>query len=111
MDKYVKCVVVPHDAEPYIARVPNNLVAFQDLVSGYIETVTFCSDAVLIVNEEGLLWDMPLNESIKPCLPGRLDVYGTGIIVGVDGEEFTSLDDRIAEWFLEKAMNSFTGRI
>lgn len=64
----------------------NTLEAFQKAVGGYIETVTMCSDLVLICNEEGRLLGLPYNATI--C---GLDFYGTVLAVGVKGEEFCSL--------------------
>ena len=66
----------------------NTLRAFQEAVGGYIETITFCLDLVLIVNEEGRIRDdVPFN--CRVC--DGLDLYGTIVAVGVKGDEFTSL--------------------
>lgn len=64
----------------------NTLQAFQKAVGGYIETVTLCTDLVLIVNEEGRLRGLPFNTTV--C---GLDLVGTIVAVGVKGEEFASL--------------------
>lgn len=74
--------------------VPNDLHTLQDLVGGYIETVTAGVDpgVVLIANEEGVIrMDMEYNCVIR-CkdASGGFDCpfYGPILMVGVDGEEF-----------------------
>jgi len=46
---------------PEIIKVENTLKALQREVSGYIETVTIASDAVIICNEEGRILGLPDN--------------------------------------------------
>lgn len=46
---------------PEIIEVENTLKALQREVSGYIETVTIASDAVIICNEEGRILGLPDN--------------------------------------------------
>lgn len=65
---------------------PNTLEAFQEAVGGYIETVTICSDLVLIVNEEGRLRGLPFNEYV--C---GLDLFGPIVAVSVKGDDFASI--------------------
>ncbi len=38
-----------------VREIPNTLEACQELVGGYIEPVTICTDLVLVCNEEGRL--------------------------------------------------------
>lgn len=64
--------------------VPNELKTLQDLVGGYIETVTIDSDTVMIVNEEGALRCMPYNVEAW-----GIPVVGPLIVCGRDGDEFT----------------------
>lgn len=108
-EKYVKCVIVPADGEPYITRLKNDLVHFQQMVDGYIETVTFASDACVVVNEEGIIFGLPINDNIRPVLPAGIEIYGDAVIVGTKGEEFASLKDEIAEWLLDKTMKFYRG--
>lgn len=64
----------------------NTLEAFQKAVGGYIETVTFATDACVICNEEGRIMGLPYN-----CTFCSHDFVGPILIVGVKGEEFCSL--------------------
>lgn len=73
----------PPELEPLFE---NTLEAFQRAVGGYIETVTFASDAAVICNEEGRLQRLPYN-----CTLLGVDFFGTVLIVGVKGDEFTSV--------------------
>ena len=65
----------------------NTLEAFQAAVGGYIEAVTVCSDMAIICNEEGRLRALPYNTNICGC-----SFFGPILIVGVDGEDFASLN-------------------
>lgn len=64
--------------------IPNDLHVLQQLVGGYIETVTFATDAAIICNEEGRLHGLEHN-----CSYLGVDFVGPILIVGVDGDEFT----------------------
>lgn len=68
------------------ADIENTLEALQREVGGYIEMVGITTDACIIVNEEGLINDMPFNTRLF----GR-QFFGTILIVGVDGDEFCDL--------------------
>ena len=75
--------------------IENTLEALQEAVGGYIETVRLRVDnAVMIVNEEGLLLGMPYNATAS-ALAGQ-PIVGTAVVVGVNGDEFTDIPDIIA---------------
>lgn len=71
---------------PYVDHIENDLKEFQEIVGGYIETVTVASDLVLICNEEGRLMGLPFNVEVA-----NVGFVGTVIAVGTKGEEFASL--------------------
>ena len=73
---------------PELVVMENTLEALQQAVGGYIETVSFCEDALVICNEEGLLMGLPYN-----CDFLGISFVGSILIVGVDGDEMCSLDD------------------
>lgn len=70
--------------EPWeFADVENTLEALQAEVGGYIEAVSFLSDACLLVNEEGILRGLPYNVNFA-----GLPLVGTVLMAGVNGDEF-----------------------
>lgn len=74
----------PEDMTFIPGEISNTLEALQELVGGYIEPIRLRADLAAIVNEEGVLRDMPFNM----YLAGHW-LRGTIVLIGVDGEEFT----------------------
>ena len=70
-------------AQPEIIEVDNTLAALQTEVGGYIEVITLPYGAALICNAEGRILGLPDNGRV--C---GVDVVGTALIIGVNGEEF-----------------------
>jgi hypothetical protein len=64
-------------------HVSNTLENLQKIVGGYIETVTFATNLVIICNEEGKITGLPYN-----CNICGMNFVGTIIFAGVDGDEF-----------------------
>lgn len=78
-----------------VIDIENTLEALQNAVGGYIETVRLRVDnAVMIVNEEGLLLGLPFN-AVASALAGQT-IVGVALVVGVRGEEFTDVPNIIA---------------
>lgn len=69
-----------------LVEIENTLEALQREVDGYIETVSISGDVCIIVNEEGMINDLPFNLRLF-----GLQLFGTVLIVGVDGDEFCDL--------------------
>ena len=67
-------------------EIPNTLEALQKIVGGFIELVTISTDVSAVVNEEGLINGLKYNVSI-----GGHALFGTVILLGIDGEDFCSL--------------------
>lgn len=78
-------------------EIENTLEALQNEVGGYIETVSFIENACLVVNEEGVFNDLKFNITFL----GH-QLFGTILLVGVDGEEFSDIPKELAEFFLEE---------
>ena len=76
----------PTDESFHQIVVPNELKVLQDLVGGYIETVTMTMDSCLIVNEEGRILGLPHN-----CNYLGIDVCGPMLIVGTHEDEFADV--------------------
>lgn len=94
-DKIFVIIKRPFEPVGQIKRIPNTLEALQDLVGGYIETVTVTTDAVLIFNEEGRIMAMPeQNRTIA-----GLRIAGPVILAGRKGDKFTDVPlDSLVEW-------------
>lgn len=80
---------------PIAINIDNTLESLQGQVGGYIETLTFCEDTTLIVDEEGRLKGKPHNFTFL----GQ-ELVGVVLVVGVDGEEFCDLTKKQAEDFI-----------
>lgn len=85
MNKIKVYVKMPgQDPEPWL--IDNTLEALQEIVGGYIETVTATRDLVIICNEEGRLLGLPYN-----CRIRGYDFVGPIIYAGVQGDEFADV--------------------
>lgn len=71
---------------PRHVHISNTLSNLQNTVGGYIETVTLCSDLVVICNEEGRLKRLP-----HCCEICGVDFVGPVILCGVKKDRFTDL--------------------
>ena len=79
-----------------IVEIENTLEALQAEVGGHIETVTFTSDSCLVVNEEGLINNLPYNLTL--C---GLRLFGTVLLAGVNEDEGEFCDLPLAEAVLK----------
>lgn len=85
-EKYITGILkLPGEEAQMVGRIENNLEALQNLVEGYIETVTM-DDCVVICNEEGRLMGMKPN-----CEFRGVDFVGPIVVVGREYDEFISL--------------------
>lgn len=84
----------PYEPVGRIKEIDNTLEQLQQIVGGYIETVTvdLCrgEPVVIVCNEEGRLDDLPHN-----CTINGYDFVGTIVAVGADGDEFGDLPELI----------------
>lgn len=83
---FIKVAVKEPGHYIHLEHVENTLEAFQRLVGGHIETITIATGCVIICNDEGLLSNLPYN-----CRTFGADFYGTIVLCGVDGENFSDL--------------------
>ena len=75
--------------------IENTLEALQAAVNGNIEIVALVPNyAAMIVNEEGRLHQMKPN--IMASIIAGQKITGPALVVGVDGDEFTSIPPKIA---------------
>lgn len=89
----LRAIMKRPDSDWYVTNISNTLNNLQRTVGGYIETITIGEDCVIIVNEEGRLQGLPYC-----CTVAGLDLVGTVIVLGVDGEDFDDCTIRLADW-------------
>ena len=96
MERKVRALIKKPGEAAYIRHVEDKLEAWQEIVGGYIQTVTLFEDMTVICNEEGRLLGLPFNCDILGC-----DFAGTIVIVGVEGDEFADVpeEEKMRKWF------------
>lgn len=84
----LKVLMVPAAGTPTLKDIDGSLESMQKLVGGYIETDAICPGILAVVNEEGIVSDLPVNLGIA----GRL-YFGDVFLVGHDpgDEDFRSI--------------------
>lgn len=90
MGKIKVIVKRPDEGIGHVTYISNNLKNLQNTVGGYIQVVPLAEDVLMICNEEGKLLGLDPNFPFKA---GK--IYGTVIITGVDGDEFTDIPDNL----------------
>lgn len=70
----------------YMTVIENNLEKLQEIVGGYIETVTITNDICIVCNEEGRIKKLAEN-----CKILGVDFVGTIIFIGTNDDEFANL--------------------
>lgn len=88
----------------YVKEIDNTLEVLQKEVGGYIELCywpVFGEGIIGIVNEEGVIKDLPLNAVI----PNYGVIRGNIVFARDNGEDFTSLTDEdiemLEKWYKE----------
>lgn len=83
---------------PYETEIPNCLEAEQQAVKGLIDLVYLDNGAILVCNDEGKLIGMDGNR----VLDNGTIIAGPFLVVGDGGENFCSLSDEQAEYFMQR---------
>lgn len=85
----IKIWVKEPGKKPEKREIELSLRSLQEIVGGYVETLTIGDGDVIICNEEGLISDLPFNCSLH--IPyGTHRLFGTIALLGADEDEFTS---------------------
>ena len=89
----MKAIRVIPGRRPELIQVDNTLKALQELVDGRIGSVQISDDEniVGIVNEEMALLGLPYNGRI-----GGQHIFGTLLVVGLNGEEFCDVPENFS---------------
>ena len=80
----MKIIVFEPDRKGYVKEIENNLEECQKVVGGYIETVKFSTDIIIVCNEEGRLLNLPQN---------KFGIAGTFFMCAVKNDEFASVPE------------------
>lgn len=75
-----------------IRDIADELETLQNEVGGYIETITLPDGAVMIVDEEGLLKNYPLNEYASLVCDGA--IHGPALICGRNGDRLADVPEQ-----------------
>lgn len=86
MSRKISVLIKEPGKSPRHVWISNTLENLQKTVGGYIETVTLFSDLVIICDEEGRL-----KGKAPCCTVCGVDLVGTIIFAGVEGDEFSDL--------------------
>lgn len=117
MERYV--IVIPADAGAYLLPCDDGdtcrLETLQDLVGGPIETAESClgpswareevDSLPLIVNEEGLLQELPQNEAATDLYQYRYmgtGIVGTAVLMAARGEELIGFAEPVCRTICEE---------
>ena len=103
MSKMIKVVLVEPNEKAKVTEIENTLENLQKIVGGYIECVYPFEDNVgIICNEEGKLIGLEPNRVLRDDNGKAVDIiFGTFIITGLTEDDFGSLTDEQAEYYLE----------
>lgn len=86
MTKKIRVLVVEPDGLGEIREIPDTLSAKQEIVGGWIETVTLPGGLIIVCNEEGHRMNLEPNQAIQGFV-------GTVFFARSAGEEFASITD------------------
>lgn len=79
------CVIYKRPGfDPVEVTIPNTLEQLQGMVGGYIETVPFTREILLLCDEEGKLRNREPNFALRGDV-----IFGAVVFLGVKGDEFT----------------------
>ena len=90
----IKVIIKKPFEKPYIKEIENTLESFKKNVGGYIEIVPFYNNSLIVCNEAGKLFNLPINfvyYDINDIIVGNV------VICGQDGEEFCDVPSELIE--------------
>ena len=93
----IQVIVKRPGVAPYVTNISNTLENLQRTVGGYIETVSFPEDGVVIVcDEEGRL-----KGKDYCCTVNGIDFVGDIFICGIDRDEFGDIPEKHKKQLLQ----------
>ena len=102
MSKMIKVVLAEPGKKAKATEIENTLENLQKIVGGYIECIYPFEDNVgIICNEEGKLIGLEPNRVLRDEDGNAVDIiFGTFIVTGLTDDDFGSLTDEQAEYYL-----------
>ena len=101
--RMIDVLIVEPEKTPRRARIRANLDSYQSIVGGLIDFVCpldFNDDAILVINDEGKLWGLPWNRSLRFENGEPFDVLAGTFFIAKDGSEgLESLTDEQIEYY------------
>lgn len=88
----MKAIIKEPRKRPEAIEIENELASLQQAVGGHIEAVTLGNDWCVLCDEEGRIKGKAGN-----CSVDGVDFCGTILFVGVSGEDFADVPQRVAE--------------
>lgn len=93
----------PDEDIGHVTNISPTLENLQNIVDGYIETVTIRPGVVVICNEEGRITGLDPNCEVKVETlmgQGTVDFCGEIVVVGAEGDKFCDLPEWVTrkEW-------------
>ena len=106
MSNKIRILVVEPFKEPYQITIEHTLKNLQRIVGGYIEILQLDHNVDLICNDEGKINGLPLNRAIYNNDGEMIDIIaGNFLVVGLEGENFASLDADLMKKYCDKFKN------
>ena len=96
----MKAIVKRPNEKLETIEVGNELEKLQQLVGGYIETIPYKDNIIILLDEEGKLKDS--EDNIVVSKYGML--VGNIIFIGTEGEDFTSLTEAQIQGILRSGL-------
>ena len=97
----MRILVVAPQQKPIVKEVEHTLTALQEVVGGPIQVLCpFREPVVLVCNEEGKVFKLPMNRALRDEDGQMYDVIcGTFFLCGLSGDSFASLTEELIQKF------------
>lgn len=86
-------------------HVKDELSKYQEIVGGYVEAIKLDEQHVMLVNEDGMILNLPINRLARQILvqarfpnDGVVPILGNVVIIGVDGPDFTDIGQKALDY-------------
>lgn len=98
----MKMLVLKPGKEPELVTWNGDLSVINDTVGGYVEPIYFASNAVALVDEEGLIKGLMPNIRLTDNFGRVLHLVGTVCMLGVKQGEFVSVPTNIVKKYMPR---------